>query len=463
MNKCYKLLLALVFTLLAGQAFSAEDKLPPQTLFTNVNIFNGTENKLYENHSVLVENNIIKAISATEIKTNANATVIDGGGRTLMPGMIDAHVHLNMQAGSSLAEMENATWDEIASVASVAAKEYLDSGFTTVRGMGSVGGLGLKKVIDAGVMAGPRIYPSGSYISQTAGHGDMLLSSQQLHPERSSLVNLGIVELVDGADAVRAAVRRNFARGASQIKIMVGGGISSLKGGLAFSQFSDEEIRAAVEEAEARETYVAVHVYNDRDVRRVIELGVKSIEHGQFLSEETARLGKERGVFFQGNLAGRSEQLLTHPYYGANPVVKAKVLQFMDRSGDYTKIMRDVRPRMGFQADSVLLTDPVARKQLLDHERWVWADEYGNFEALKSMTSVNAELMAMTGASNPYPGKLGVIEKDAFADILIVDGNPLEDITVIGANSKWFDAEPRDGIDSIRVIMKDGKIYKNTL
>jgi len=458
-----KSLLAVALTAaLAFVASAQEDKPKPQVLFTNVNVFDGKSDELAVGQDVLVEGNLIKQIGKG-LKADANATVIDGGGRTLMPGLIDAHVHLNMLAGNSPAEMENATWDEIATTAAVAAREYLDSGFTTVRGMGSLGGLGLKKVIDSGLMPGPRIYPSAAYISQTSGHGDLLPSSQQLHPERSNMAALGIIHLVDGVDEMRNAVRRNFARGASQIKIMVGGGISSVKGALAFAQLSDDEIRTAVEEAERRESYVAVHVYNDRDVRRAIELGVKSIEHGQFLSEETARLGKEKGVFFQGNLAGRSKELLKHPYYGVDPVVRAKTLEFMDKSGNYAKIMRTVRPKMGFQADTVLTADPVARKQLSDHEKWVWAKEYGNFEALKSMTSVNGGLMAMTGASNPYPGKLGVIKEGAYADILIVDGNPLEDIMLIGANPKWFDAEPREGIDTIRVIMKDGKVYKNTL
>lgn len=452
--------LPLIFALTLSTAVSAQDKT--QVLFVNVHIFDGLSEDLTENASVLVEGNTIIAVSTDPIDA-PKAKIIDGNGRTLMPGLIDAHVHLNMLAGNSLAEMENATWDEIASAASVAAQEYLQSGFTTVRGMGSLGGLGLKKVIDAGHMAGPRIYPSASYISQTAGHGDLLLSSQQLDPNRSSLIDLGIIQIVDGEDAMRKAVRTNFARGASQIKIMIGGGISSLKGGLAFSQFTDDEIRAAVEEAAARESYVAVHVYNDRDVRRAIELGVKSIEHGQFLSEETARLGKGKGVFFQGNLAGRSDALLNHPFYGGNPIVRAKTLEFMEASKDYTAIMATVRPKMGFQADTVLTADPTARKQLSDHEKWVWADAYGNFETLRSMTSVNGELMALTGASNPYPNKLGVIEVGAYADILIVDGNPLEDITVIGANPKWFEAEPRDGIETIVTIMKDGVVYKNSL
>jgi imidazolonepropionase-like amidohydrolase len=444
--------------LITGFAASAN---ADQTLFTNVNVFNGVDDEL-KKHDVLIEDNLIQRVGRN-LDAPEGATVIDGGGRTLMPGLIDAHVHLNMLAGNSPAEMESANWDEIASAAAVAAMEYLESGVTTVRGMGSVAGLGLKKTIDKGYLPGPRIYPSGSYISQTSGHGDLLPSSQQLHPGRSNMIDLGIIDLVDGADEMRRAVRRNFARGASQIKIMVGGGISSVKGALAFAQFSDEEIRVAVEEAARRESYVAVHVYNDRDVRRVIELGVMSIEHGQFLSEETARIGKEKGVFFQGNLAGRSEQLLSHPYYGVDPIVRAKTLEFMESSSNYSEIMRTVQPKMGFQADCVLTADPVARKQLYDHEKWVWANEYGNLEALRSMTSVNGELMAMTGSSNPYPGKLGVVEEGAYADLLVVDGNPLEDITVIGANSKWFDAEPREGIVTIRVIMKDGKVYKNTL
>jgi len=448
--------------LLSTTVALAQDDALPQTLFINVNVFDGVNEKRIENANVLVEGNLIKEVSTGAIDAG-DATVIDGGGRTLMPGLIDAHVHLNMLAGNNLTEMENATWDEIATAAAGASMEYLESGFTTVRGMGSLGGLGLKKVIDSGGLAGPRIYPSGAYISQTSGHGDLLPSSQQLHPERSNMADLGIIHLVDGVDEMRLATRRNFARGASQIKIMVGGGISSVKGALAFAQFSDEEILTAVEEAERRESYVAVHVYNDKDVSRAIKLGVKSIEHGQFLTEETARLGKENGVFFQGNLAGRSEQLLNHPYYGTDPVVRAKTLQFMEGSQNYAEVMRTVRPKMGFQADTVLTTDPTARKQLSDHEKWVWANEYGNFEALKSMTSVNGELMAMTGSSNPYPARLGVIEEGAYADILIVDGNPLKDIAVIGANPKWFDAEPRDGIDTIRVIIKDGVIYKNTL
>jgi imidazolonepropionase-like amidohydrolase len=446
----------LALALTANSAWAGE-----QTLFKNVNIFDGKNNSLIKDKDVLIENNKIKAIG-TNLAVAKNVTVIDGGGKTLMPGLIDTHVHVNMLIEGGLDKIEAARWDEIGAVAAGSAQEWLDDGFTTVRGMGGTPN-GLKNTIDKGIIDGPRIYPSGSYITQTSGHADISMGSQQLDQQRSNLINLGISQIADGPYEVRKAVRNNFAMGASQIKIMVGGGVSSLKGPLFAPQFTDEEIRAAVEEAATRDTYVAVHVYLDKHIKRSINLGVKSIEHGQFISEETAKLAKEKGVFIQGNLAGLSEALFEHPVYGGNPIVRAKVEEFMAGGKDFVNIMKKVRPKMAFTADLVNETGVNARKHR-DHEKWVWANAYGNFEALKSMTSVAGELVAMSGKSNPYPNKLGVIEKGAYADIIIVDGNPLKDISVIGGNKKWFAAANREkGIKPIKLIMKDGKIYKNTL
>jgi imidazolonepropionase-like amidohydrolase len=436
---------------------------PPQTLFTNVNIFNGTENKLYENHNVLVENNLIKAISASGIKTNSTATVIDGQGRTLMPGLIDSHSHLNMNGGGGLVAMAGMRWDEIASRSVAQAQDWLADGFTTVRDMGGMGS-GLKRTIDAGMLDGPRIYPSASYVSQTAGHGDMVLGSENQSPDSSNYVRLGITQIVDGSDAVRRAVRRNFAEGASQIKIMVGGGISSEKGPLFASQFSNAEISAAVEEAAARDTYVATHVYQDAHIRRALELGVMSIEHGQFISEETARFLKEKGAFIAPFTAGITAEAFQHPAYsvpGTPQFIKGQ--EFQRDSKNFVEIIKRVQPKMVMAVDVVFLTGAPARSAR-DFEKFAFARFFGNLQALRSMTSIPGELAALTGRNNPYPGKLGVIEKGALADILLVDGNPLQDITVLGANPKYLDAEPRGrGIDTIHLIMKDGKIYKNTL
>jgi imidazolonepropionase-like amidohydrolase len=212
---------ALVFSgRFAGAAFAQDP--PPQTLFTNIHIFDGVNESRIENASVLVEGNLIKSISTDPIDA-PDAMVIDGGGRTLMPGLIDSHTHLNMNGDGGLVSMAGTRWDEIASRSVAQAQEWLADGFTTMRDMGGTAS-GLKRTIDAGLLDGPRIYPSASYISQTSGHGDMVLGSENQTPDSSNYVRLGITQIVDGADAVRRAVRRNFAEGASQIKLMVGGG-----------------------------------------------------------------------------------------------------------------------------------------------------------------------------------------------------------------------------------------------
>jgi imidazolonepropionase-like amidohydrolase len=450
-----------VFITFFGLSVMAQEKATNQVLFKNVNVFDGNNEKMAVGIDVLVEGNLIKQVGSN-IDAPEGTTKIDGGGRTLMPGLIDSHAHFNIN-GANLAHIEGMGWDEIGARAAAQAQDWLADGFTTVRGMGG-NATGLKKTIDSGLLGGPRMYPSGSYISQTSGHGDLTLVSQNIDPSRSNLINLGITQLADGADAVRAAVRRNFASGASQIKLMVGGGISSEKGPMFAPQFTDAEIRAAVEEAATRDTYVAVHVYQDAHVRRALQLGVRSIEHGQFISEETAMLIKEKGAFIAPFTAGITAEAFQHPAYsipGTPQFIKGK--EFQRDSKDFVEIIKKIQPKLVMAVDIVFLTGEAARSAR-DFEKYAFARFFGNLQALRSMTSVPGELAAETGRNNPYPGKLGVIEAGALADILVVDGNPLEDITVLGANPKYLDAEPREqGIETIRIIMKDGKIYKNTL
>jgi imidazolonepropionase-like amidohydrolase len=456
------LLVCLLSLTLHVPQLQAQDDAPKAsyTLIENVRIFDGLNNRLTPG-DVLIENNLIKSIG--DIKSAPEGTkVIDGGGRTLMPGMIDSHVHFNMAIEGGLGAIESSRWDRIGAVAASCAQEWFADGFTTVRDMGGMGD-GLKLTIDQGFLDGPRIYPSGSYISQTSGHGDLLLGSQR-DPRTSNMVRLGVAQLADGPDAVRAAARKNIAEGATQLKIMIGGGISSEKGPMFAPQYTDAEIRAAVEEAATRETYVAVHVYHSAHIRRALMLGVKSIEHGQFIDEPTAVLLKEQGAFISPFVAGLSPEALLHPVYGkkGSPQNK-KSLEFQELSKSFVAIIEKVKPKVVFAIDVVNLTGDNARKNR-DFEKFAFARAFGNFEALKSMTSVPGELAQLTGRTNPYPHKLGVIEKGAYADLLLVDGNPLEDISVIGANSKYFDAAPRGrGIKTIRLIMKDGTVYKNTL
>jgi imidazolonepropionase-like amidohydrolase len=452
----------------AASAVAQEEKSKPQVLFTNVNVFDGKSDRLEEGMSVLVEGNLIKKVAKGDIEAGADATVIDGGGRTLMPGLIDSHVHLtHMILEGGLTAWEAATWEEIGAITAAAAREFLMSGFTTVRDMGGMGG-GFKRVIDRDDLVGPRIYPAGAYISQTSGHGDLRLSSQlnpaQAGRQMSNLEQLRITRLADGVPAVLNATRENFATGAAYIKIMAGGGVTSAKDPLHTLQYTPEEISAAVESAANWDTYVAVHIYQADGIKRAINLGVKSIDHGHFIDEDGMRLLKEKGAFLSTNLGAFSDEPLKHPVYGdpTGPQYP-KVIQFPKARDKFLNLAKTFQPKMVFNSD-IVLSDKLSGRAGRDYQMYLHAKWFGPFEALRALTSVPGQLARLTGKNNPYPGQLGVVEDGAYADILLVDGNPLEDISVLGANSEWFDAKPRgESIETIRLIMKDGVIYKNTL
>jgi imidazolonepropionase-like amidohydrolase len=456
-----------IFGLLAGaSAVSAQEPdAPPRIVFKNCNVFDGKAAKLASGRSVLVEGNLIKTIGDQALSA-AGAEVIDCGGRTLMPGLIDAHTHLYMNMSGGVPGMEMASWDEIGPRSVHMAVEYLLSGITSVREMGG-GGSGLKKTVDAGLVAGPRIYPGGAYISQTSGHGDFRFGSQR-NPNLPPFANdnnaqrLGLTIVADGETQVVAAVRQNLSQGASQIKLMAGGGVSSVLDPLHTLQFFPEEIEAAVRAAADWDTYVGVHVFSDEGIRRAVEAGVKSIEHGFFASRKTLQLMKDKGVFLVSQMTGISPYLNQLPALQNEPN-KSKLAAAQELSKDYVANVKAVRPKMAFQTDVVFTTAEAMRAQV-DYEKWFHAKLFGNHAMLVAATSAAGELLAYSGKANPYPGKLGVIEEGAYADILVVDGNPLEDISVIGGSEKWYDAEPRGpNIRTLRIIMKDGRIYKNTL
>ncbi|MBY6006685.1 amidohydrolase family protein [Salipiger bermudensis] len=443
----------------------AQEVTPPQVLFTNCNIFDGIAESLAEGRNVLVEGNLIASVGDASLAAEG-AEVVDCDERTLMPGLIDAHSHLYMNMDGGVAGMERASWEEIGSRSVHMAVEYLLNGITSVRDMGG-GGSGLKKTVDAGLVAGPRIYPSGAYISQTSGHGDFRNGSQRnpnLPPfaNDNNLQRLGITIIADGVDQVIAAVRQNLSQGSSQLKLMAGGGVSSTLDPLHTMQFFPEEIEAAVRAAADWDTYVGVHVFSDEGIRRSVDAGVKSIEHGFFASRDTMQLMKDNGVFLVSQMTGISPYLQQLPALQAEPN-RSKLLNAQAQSQDYVENVKAIRPPMAFATDVVFTTAEAMRGQI-DYEKWFHADLFGNHAMLVSATSAAGELLAYSGQANPYPGKLGVIEEGAYADILVVDGNPLEDITVIGGNAQWYDAEPRGpNIPTLPIIMKDGRIYKNTL
>ena len=452
-----------------GSAYAADDALP-QTLFKNVNIFNGTEDKLYANHQVLVEGNTIKAISAGDIEAKSHARIIDGGGRTLMPGLIDAHVHLNLQNLDNPAGIDgvnNMTWEEVGALAYQAAQEYLYSGFTTVRDLcGSHDGL--RKHIDAGTLIGPRIYLSGACISQTSGHGDWRPPSGVVRKNRnetSHVEDLGIVLLADGADEVLKACRNNLAGGADFCKMMSGGGVTSTRDPLHSLQGTPDELRAMVTATTQWDTVGAVHAYHDQSVLNALEAGVLSIEHGNLMSHKsTFELVKEKGAFVVPAMAGFSTQALKHPYYG-NPALPAysKIKKIMDNYETWIRLANETGIDLGYGTD-IVVSSVNASRGIRDFQMGQWGEGFGNFRTLKAMTADNGRLMALTGKNNPYPGKLGVIEKGAYADIILVDGNPLEDLKPLGASvDMWAQPRAERTIKAIPFVMKDGKIYHDEL
>jgi len=400
-----------------------------------------------ERSNVLIVGNTIQSISTRTITPPAGVqlTRIAGGGRTLMPGLIDNHVHIALSTtGQAELLSPETTMDVLQARATMEAGDMLLRGFTAVRDMGGPL-LAARPRIDTGELPGPRIYPSGAMISQTSGHGDSRLPherSRRFFGEVSKGEQLGANFIADGRDEVLTATRENLRAGASQIKVMAGGGAASAYDPLDVSQYTLDEMKAAVEAADDWNTYVTVHAYTPRAVRRAVEAGVKCIEHGQLLDEETMRLLAEKDIWL-------SLQALDPAPPTAPAATRAKKAQVIDGTDSAFKWAKQYGVKLAWGTD--YLFDPRQNaKQTADILKLnAW---FTPAELLKLVTHDNAQLLALSGPRNPYPGKLGVVESGALADLLLVDGDPLANIDLIGDPAKNF-----------VVIMKDGKVYKNSL
>src|SRR6202047_102191 len=313
------------------------------------------------------------------------------------------------------------------------AEAPLMRGFTTVRDCGGPV-FGLKRAIDEGVMIGPRIYPSGAFISQTSGHGDFRFSFEVPRPPGGPLSHSeveGIAAIADSPDEVRLRAREQLRQGASQIKLMAGGGVSSPHNPIESIQFTEAELHAAVEAAENWGTYVAVHAYTPAAIRQAIAAGVKCIEHGQLIDEPTAQLLADKGIWW-------SLQPLTYDadvFARMSPVSQKKALVVFAGTENAYKLAKKYKVKTAWGAD-ILGDAGAASRQgqyLAMMVRW-----YTSAEALKMATADNGELMALSGFINPYPGKLGVVEAGALADLLLVEGNPLDDINLVANPDKNF-------------------------
>lgn len=415
------------------------------TVFENVRIFDGKSPSLSAPSNVLIRGNIIERITTDPIPVDrrADTQIIPGGGRVLMPGLSDVHWHA-MMVRPTPAQMLSNDLGYTTLLAGAEATATLMRGFTTVRDMGGPS-FSLKRAIDEGVLPGPRIYPSGAVITITGGHGDFReLADLPRTPggRLSRAEELGGSIVADSPDEVRKRAREQLMQGASQIKLTAGGGVASPFSPLEVVTFTEAELRAAVEAATDWGTYVATHAYTSSAIQRSIAAGVKVIEHGQLMDEATARLMAEKGIW-----------LSTQPFTDLGgaailpPAQQQQMMQVVKGTDSVYNFVKKYKIKTAFGTD-ILFSKALAEHQgqgIVDLTRW-----FTPADALIMATSKNGELLSLSGLRNPYPGKLGVVEQGALADLLLVDGNPLEDIRLVA-----------DPANKFLVIMKDGVIYKN--
>lgn len=438
-------------------ATTSAERADDQLLITNVRIFDGLADELRSGH-VRLDGRKISAVGTGEPPpASAGTTVIDGGGRVLIPGLTDAHVHV-MLAGATQGELVAGGAGLGYLKGAAEAEAMLMRGFTTIRDMGG-DTADLKRVLDAGVLPGPRIYPSQAALSQTSGHGDFGMVYDEptaLGGTPTRTEQLGIMRVADGRAQVLAAAREQLKRGATQIKMMAGGGVSSSYDPLDVVQFTPDELRAGVEAAADWGTYVAVHVYTGRGIGRAVEAGVKVIEHGHLAAEDDIKRMADGGVWLSTQPFVESD----HAY--SNPDSREKnrrVCQGVENTFAWA-VEHDVA--IAFGTD--LLLDPGSSHKQGEMLARLAGLCGSSLAGLKVATSGNAELFRLAGPRDPYQGAgstgerssphanhLGVIAEGAWADVLLVEQDPTRDLAVL--------ADPHN----LAVIIKDGRVHKNNL
>ncbi|MDM0000842.1 amidohydrolase family protein [Variovorax sp. J22P240] len=431
-----------------GLPFSASAQPAPAQprpiVLTNFRLFDGKSASLRDGLHLVVEGDRIKSLGSGAPAAPDGAQTINCGGRVVMPGMIDAHWH-SMFAALPLQVLLQGNIGFIHIAASGEAQRTLLRGFTTVRDLGGPA-FAFKQAIDQGLTPGPRIYPSGAMITGSGGHGDLRsLSDVPRSPGTPSFVEqTGAAAIVDSPDEIRLRVREQLTLGASQIKLVGGGGVSSPRSPLDLTTLTEAELRAGMEVARDWNTYATVHAYAPQTVQRAIAAGARCVEHAHLMDETTAKMMADKGVWLSIQPFLSDED--TGPLTGPNRVAALQVFAGTDNA---YRLAKKYKIKTAWGSD-MLFSPALAIRQgtMLTHlTKW-----YSNSEILTMATSTNAELLGLSGPRNPYPGKLGVIEQGAYADLLLVDGNPIENIALL--------ANPDS---SLLIVMKDGRIHKNTL
>jgi imidazolonepropionase-like amidohydrolase len=433
---------AIAFSVVSVGSIAQDAHTTSNTLFQDVRIFDGKRGTLSAPSNVLVVGNRIEQISAQPITPEQPASVIEGEGRTLMPGLIDNHWH-TMLVGPSMPQAIAGDLSYLSVLAVVEARAALMRGFTTVRDMGGPS-FALKRAIDDGVIAGPRIYPSGAMITITGGHGDFRSPGElprNAGGELTVMERINGSQLADSPDEVRLRTREQLLLGASQVKLTAGGGVASPHSPLDVSTFTAAELAAAVEAAGNWGTYVGVHAYTPAAIQRAIKAGVKVIEHGHLMDDASARMIAEKGIWlsFQPFVDdGHTPQM--------PPSSIARLQQVIAGTERTVALAKKYNIKMAWGTDVLFSSANAARQGALLALMQKW---YTPAQVLTMATGTNAELLALSGPRNPYPGKLGVVEEGALADLLLIDGNPLENLALLENPDRYID-----------VIMKDGTIHK---
>ncbi|WP_233887448.1 metal-dependent hydrolase family protein [Paraburkholderia flagellata] len=404
------------------------------TVLKGGNVLDLERGVLLEHHHVVIEDERIVEVTDRPIDL-PNANVVNVRGKTVMPGFIDCHVHV-LASNANLGA--NAVQPNI--LAAIRSLPILDAmlsrGFTSVRDAGGAD-WSLMQAVETGLVRGPRIFPSGKALSQTGGHGDFRPRGDLLEPCSCCFRTGAIARVVDGVDAVRLAVREEIQKGATQIKIMASGGVASPTDPINNTQYSEDEIRAIVAEAQAANTYVMAHAYTGRAIARAVRCGVRTIEHGNLVDEAAAQVMREFGAFVVPTLV-TYDALATHgAQFGLPPDSVAKVASVQQKGRESLEIYAKAGVQMGFGSD--LLGEMHAFQT---GEFRIRAEVLGNLEALRSATSVAAEIVNMKG-------ELGVIAAGAIADVVVLDGNPLDDIDVVAGEG-----------EQIEYVLQRGKIVK---
>jgi len=437
-----------IFTAM-GTAIStaiAADAMPlNQIIINNVNVWDGSSESLNNGQSVLIEGNKIKKIGKGPMSVTGKATVIDGGGKTLMPGLIDMHTHTGLRRGVPDHE---AMWDGQATgaMAHQTMMQYLHMGYTTMRDI-CAGSLGVARAENAGVLSGPRMYSGGACIGATSGHSDWAVVTND---GVSNHQKMGNVVIADGPQAVADAARRNFRGGATVLKVFVGGGVASQYDPLEAVTYTGKEIAAAVEIANDFKSYVCIHAYSSEAVDRALDAGVKCVEHAFLVNEQTIIRMKKDGIVLSAQ-AFMSYTSFANPagIPGFSAESQRKALQVHQGADQMFKWAAKHKLEM-FAGSDMFTYDliPQATKNLTDLERW-----FTPVQVLRMATSTAGKWLMKTGPKNPYKeAQLGTLAEGSYADVILVDGNPLKTVKVLVDYDKNID-----------LVIKDGNIYRNEL